>query len=47
MLGKDDQMQTEFVDFQKFAKGLVLLVGRLFSRAGSLKNPIGGISPGL
>ena len=30
MLGRDEQMQPGFVDFQNFAQGLVLLVGRLF-----------------
>ena len=36
MLGRDEQMQPGFVDFQNFAhRVLVLLVGRLFFRPGS------------
>ena len=38
-LSRDEQMQPEFVDFQNFALGLVLLEGRLFFRPGRSKKP--------
>ena len=48
MLGRDEQMQPGFFDFQISPRVLGLLVRRLFFRPGSLKkNPLGGISPGL
>ena len=40
MLGRDEQMQPGFVDFQNFAQGLVLLVGRPFFRPESFKKAI-------
>ena len=39
MLDRDEQMGPGFVGFQNFAHVLVLLLRRLFSRPGSLKNP--------
>ena len=32
MLARDEKMQPGFVNFPPFAKGLVLVVGRLFLR---------------
>ena len=39
MLGRDEQIQPGFVDFQNFAQGFVSLVGRLFFRPGNFKKP--------
>ena len=45
MLGGDEQMQPEFVDFPNFAQGFTF--ARRETGQEILENPLGGISPGL
>ena len=48
MLGRDEQMQPEFVDFQNFAQGFGFARRKaIFLGQGVPKNPPGGISPEL
>ena len=39
MLGRDEKMQPGFDDFPNFTRVLILLVERLFLRAGSFRKP--------
>ena len=48
MLGRDEQMQPEFVDLQNFAQGFGFAEREgIFSAEKFQKKPPGGISPGL
>ena len=47
MLGRDEQMQRGFADFQNFAQGFSFARREVMFSARDSKKPTGGISPGL
>ena len=40
MLGRDEEMQLGFVDFQNFAQGFGFVSRQAIFRPGSFKNPV-------